>query len=288
MDEERRKHWKDNVNPLYLSSIGEFPLHAKVAFLWTFCPLGFHGLGKGTNNSGVNFLYNLFKNLPVIMLELWMSTSYACDNPMGRYHNLQGEAGRQNRELLCKILLFLREKGIKIVLMSRSVEAHSDHKHPLLHLVDDVYRHPCGIVAPQPAINNDGIRKDFRALVKKYAPLAGATNALTPNQIKVLISDALDSALATHNQHDFQPDTPVDGRAKASPAGTKWPKVAAAMEKVDIDLKPTTKKERAAEKAQAKKLTEPRLYAPSGWISSRLTRRDRIGRRRRGSGPRGS
>jgi hypothetical protein len=69
MSEERRKDWKDNMNPLYLSSIGEFPLHAKVAFLWTFNPLGFHGVRKGTKNSGVNLLYNLFKNLPIIMLE---------------------------------------------------------------------------------------------------------------------------------------------------------------------------------------------------------------------------
>ena len=53
MDEERRKHWKDKVNPLYLSSIGLFPSNAKVAFLWTFCPLGFYGLRKGTKNSGV-------------------------------------------------------------------------------------------------------------------------------------------------------------------------------------------------------------------------------------------
>jgi hypothetical protein len=119
-------------------------LHAKVAFLWTFNPLGFHGVRKGTKNSGVNLLYNLFKNLPVvIMLELWMSTSFAWDNPMGFDHNLHGEAGRKNRELLCKILLFLRGEGIKIVLMSRNVQAHSDYKHPLLSLVDDVYRHPC-------------------------------------------------------------------------------------------------------------------------------------------------
>jgi hypothetical protein len=76
MDEERRKHWKDNVNPPYLSSIGLFPSHAKVAFLWTFCPLGFYGLRKGTKNSGVCLFHNLFKDLPVIMLELWMSTSY--------------------------------------------------------------------------------------------------------------------------------------------------------------------------------------------------------------------
>jgi hypothetical protein len=91
-------------------------------------------------------LYNLFKNLPVIVLELWMSTSYyAMDNPMGRDHNLHGEAGRQNRELLCKILLFLRERGIKIVLMGMTAKKESDYKHPLLHLVDDVYRRPCGI-----------------------------------------------------------------------------------------------------------------------------------------------
>ena len=75
----------------------------------------------------------------------------------------------------------------------------SDFKHPLLHLVDDVYRHPCGIVAPQSAINHHGVRQDFCALVKKYVPLAGAGNTLAPNQIKVLIYDALDSALATHN-----------------------------------------------------------------------------------------
>ena len=118
MDEERRADWKDNVNPLYLSSIGLFPSHAKVAFLWTFCPLGFFGLRKGTKNSGVCLFHNLFKNLPVIMLELWMSTSYAWKNPMGQDHNLHGGVGRKNRELLCAILLFLRERGIKIVLMS--------------------------------------------------------------------------------------------------------------------------------------------------------------------------
>ena len=143
-------------------------------------------------------------------------------------------------------------------MMSRSVEAHSDHKHPLLHLVDDVYRHPCGIVAPQSAINHHGVRQDFCALVKKYVPLAGAGNTLAPNQSKVLISDAIDSALATHNQHDFQPDTPVDGRAKASPAGTKWSEVAATMKSDDIDQKPTKKEERATEKAEAMQLTEPR------------------------------
>jgi hypothetical protein len=116
--------------------------------------LGFiHGVRKGTKNSGVNFLYNLFKNLPVIMLELWMSTSYyGWHNPMGQDHNLHGEAGRQNRELLCKMLLFLREKGIKIVLMRMTAKTESDFKHPLLHLVGGVYRHPCGIVAPQSAI----------------------------------------------------------------------------------------------------------------------------------------
>ena len=64
MDEERREHWKDNVNPLYLSSIGLFPSHAKVAFLWTFNPLGFYGLRKATKNSGVCLFHNLFKNLP--------------------------------------------------------------------------------------------------------------------------------------------------------------------------------------------------------------------------------
>jgi hypothetical protein len=47
-----------------------------------------------------------------------MSTSYAWENPMGQDHNLHGEAGRQNRELLCEMLLFLRARGIKIVLMS--------------------------------------------------------------------------------------------------------------------------------------------------------------------------
>jgi hypothetical protein len=54
----------------------------------------------------------------------------------------------QDHNLLCKILLFLRERGIKIVLMSMTAKTESDFKHPLLHLVGDVYRHPCGIVAP--------------------------------------------------------------------------------------------------------------------------------------------
>ena len=76
----------------------------------------------------------------------------------------------------------------------------------------------------------------------------------------MLISDAIDSALATRNEHDYQPDTPVDGRAKASPAGTKWSEVAATMksESDDIDQKPTKKEERATEKAEAMQLTEPR------------------------------
>jgi hypothetical protein len=71
---------------------------------------------------------------------------------MGRDRNLHGEVGRQNYELLCKTLLFLRGKGIKIVLMSSGgVEAHSDYKDPFLYLVDGVYRHPCSTVAPQSA-----------------------------------------------------------------------------------------------------------------------------------------
>jgi hypothetical protein len=42
------------------------------------------------------------------MLEMWMPTSYAWHNPMGKDQNLHGEVGRQNRELLCAILLFLK------------------------------------------------------------------------------------------------------------------------------------------------------------------------------------
>jgi hypothetical protein len=61
----------------------------------------------------------------------------------------------------------------------------------------------------------------------------------------VLISDALDSALATRNEDDYQPDTPVDGRAEASTAGTKWSEVAATMSSHDIDQKPTTRVGRA-------------------------------------------
>jgi fused signal recognition particle receptor len=74
----------------------------------------------------------------------------------------------------------------------------------------------------------------------------------------VLISDAIDSALATRNQHDYQPDTPVDGCAEASPAGTKWPEVAATMTSADIAQKQERKQERAAEKRKAKQLTKPR------------------------------
>ena len=92
-----------SAKALYLSSIGEFPLHAKVAFLWTFCPLGFHGLGKGTKNSGVNFMYNLFKNLPVIMLELWMSTSYASDNPMGKVKTTTCTVRRAGKTANCSV-----------------------------------------------------------------------------------------------------------------------------------------------------------------------------------------
>jgi hypothetical protein len=139
------------------------------------------------------------------------------------------------------------------------------YKHPLLHLVDDVYRHPCGIVAPKSAINHHGARKDLRALVTKYRPLAGAGNALTPNQINLLLSDALDSALATRNEHDYQPDKPVDGSAVASPAGTTWSEVAADMELDDIVQKPTTREGRAAEKTEAKQLTEPRLQSTK-WL----------------------
>jgi hypothetical protein len=37
LDEARRAHWEDNVDPLYLSSIGVFPSCAEVALLvWTF------------------------------------------------------------------------------------------------------------------------------------------------------------------------------------------------------------------------------------------------------------
>jgi hypothetical protein len=113
-------------------------------------------------------------------------------------------------------LLFLRERGIKIVLMGMTAKKESDYKHPLLHLVDDVYRHPCGIVAPKSAINHHGARKDLRALVKKYVPLAGAGNALTPNQSKVLISDAIDSALATHAQPARFPARHTCGWARSS------------------------------------------------------------------------
>ena len=51
----------------------------------------------------------------------------------------------------------------------------------------------------------------------------------------------------TRNQHDYQPDKPVDGSASASPAGTKWPEVAAAMKRDDI----AQKEKRAAEKRAA-------------------------------------
>jgi hypothetical protein len=94
---------------------------------------------------------NFFKNVQVIMLEMWMSKSYAWGNPMGSDHNLHGEAGRQNRKLLCQILLFFRGKGIKIVLMSMTAKKESDYKHPLSELVDEVFRHPCNSVAPQSA-----------------------------------------------------------------------------------------------------------------------------------------
>jgi hypothetical protein len=77
LDEARRAHWKANVDPLYLSSIGLFPFCAKVALPWTSNPLGFHGLRKGTKNSGLSLFYNLFKNLPITMLELWMSCQQA-------------------------------------------------------------------------------------------------------------------------------------------------------------------------------------------------------------------
>jgi hypothetical protein len=65
--------------------------------------------------------------------------------------------------------------------------------------------------------------------------------------------------LATRNKHAFQPDTPVDGSAEASPKGTKWSEVAAAMTSADMAQKVTKKEERATEKAKAKQLTEPRL-----------------------------
>jgi hypothetical protein len=81
----------------------------------------------------------------------------------------------------------------------------------------------------------------------------------SPIQIKLLISDALDSALATRNEPEYQPDEPVDGRAKASPAGTTWAKVAKALEEDDIAQKETMRLGRGAEKRKAKQLTEPRL-----------------------------
>jgi hypothetical protein len=101
-------------------------------------------------------------------------------------------------------------------------------------------------------------RQDLRTTVDKYPPLAGAGNELALNQTKLLCSDALDSALATRNEHDFQPDTPVDGRAEASPGGTRWSEVAATMRSDDIDQKETTRLGRATEKAEAMRLTEPR------------------------------
>jgi hypothetical protein len=73
-----------------------------------------------------------------------------------------------------------------------------------------------------------------------------------------LCSDALDSALETDNEPDFQPDAPVDRRAEAPPEGTKWPEVAAAMRSDDIDQNETTRLGRATEKAEANQLTEPR------------------------------
>jgi hypothetical protein len=81
---------------------------------------------------------------------------------------------------------------------------------------------------------------------------------LTPVQTKQLCYDAVDSALASSNEHDFEPDKPVDGSAEASPKGTKWSEVAASMTSADMAQKVTKKEERATEKAKAKQLTKPR------------------------------
>jgi hypothetical protein len=73
-----------------------------------------------------------------------------------------------------------------------------------------------------------------------------------------MCSDALDSALATGNEHDFEPDTPVDGRAEASPKGTKRSEVVGTMSSVDAGQKATTRLGRSTEKADAKKRDAPR------------------------------